>query len=246
MLAYVRAQKLGDFGYFYAYMSQPKSQLETFKSWAGKESDISFYLNSHHVDICDFLTSKQRFKPIRVTASSVIGTAVELGCHPQTEDTITLLVDYVKEAHPTKRATAVFTASWTAPQKAGVHSNQYFHYMASGGEIRINQGKRGYEFTTDEGLIHLNPFYVQYAPDEEGNFNGNAGSYGYKSIEKFIEACRLVNDGRVSLEELDRRNLPTIANTIITTAILEAGRRSLDQKRSIEIVHDKSGSITLK
>lgn len=28
-----RAQKLGDFNYFYSYMSQPKSQLETFKAW---------------------------------------------------------------------------------------------------------------------------------------------------------------------------------------------------------------------
>jgi D-galacturonate reductase len=37
---------LGEFNYFYSYMSQPKSQLETFKAWAGKESDISYYLNS--------------------------------------------------------------------------------------------------------------------------------------------------------------------------------------------------------
>ena len=31
-------------------MSQPKHQLETFKAWAGKSSDISYYLNSHHID----------------------------------------------------------------------------------------------------------------------------------------------------------------------------------------------------
>ena len=43
-----KAKSLGDFNYFYSYMSQPKSQLETFKAWAGKESDISYYLNSHH------------------------------------------------------------------------------------------------------------------------------------------------------------------------------------------------------
>ncbi len=43
-----RAKKLGDFSYMYAYMSQPKHQLDTFRSWAGKSSDISYYLNSHH------------------------------------------------------------------------------------------------------------------------------------------------------------------------------------------------------
>jgi D-galacturonate reductase len=36
-----KAKTLGDFNYFYSYMSQPKSQLETFKAWAGKDSDIS-------------------------------------------------------------------------------------------------------------------------------------------------------------------------------------------------------------
>jgi D-galacturonate reductase len=44
------ATELGDFGYFYSYMSQPKFQLETFRAWAGLASDISYYLNSHHVD----------------------------------------------------------------------------------------------------------------------------------------------------------------------------------------------------
>lgn len=45
-----RIRGLGDFGYMNAYMSQPKMQLETFKAWAGKASDISYYLNSHHID----------------------------------------------------------------------------------------------------------------------------------------------------------------------------------------------------
>lgn len=43
-------QAMGDFSFINAYMSQPKFQLETFKSWAGKSSDISYYLNSHHID----------------------------------------------------------------------------------------------------------------------------------------------------------------------------------------------------
>ncbi|KLU90050.1 D-galacturonic acid reductase [Magnaporthiopsis poae ATCC 64411] len=58
-----RAQKLGDFNYFYSYMSQPKFQLETFKAWAGVESDISYYLNSHHVDICDSMVSQLGYAP---------------------------------------------------------------------------------------------------------------------------------------------------------------------------------------
>ena len=38
--ARARAATLGEFNFFSAWMSQPKSQLETFKAWAGKDSDI--------------------------------------------------------------------------------------------------------------------------------------------------------------------------------------------------------------
>lgn len=125
--ARAKARTLGDFNYFYSYMSQPKSQLETFKAWAGRDSDISYYLNSHHVDICESMVPE--YAPVKVTASAAKGAAVELGCVPDTEDTITLLVEWRGRRDPAKVATGVYTASWTAPLKAGVHSNQYFHCM---------------------------------------------------------------------------------------------------------------------
>ncbi|KAL5339142.1 hypothetical protein BJX70DRAFT_172108 [Aspergillus crustosus] len=244
--ARAKAKTLGDFNYFYSYMSQPKSQLETFKAWAGKESDISYYLNSHHVDINDFIVDGD-YVPVKVNASASKGTAVELGCVPETEDTITLLVDWKHKSEAGKVATGVYTASWTAPQKAGVHSNQYFHYMGSKGEVRINQAKRGYDVTGDEsGLVWYNPFYMRYAPDEEGNFAGQTG-YGYISFEKFIDAITALNEGRVTLDDLDNRPLPTLKNTIATTAILHAGRVSLDEGRAVEILQvGESGGWELK
>lgn len=79
---------------------------------------------------------------------------------------------------------------------------------------------------------------MKYAPDEEGNFAGQTG-YGYISFEKFIDAVTALNDGKVTLDGLDaREGLPTLKNTLATGAILEAGRRSLDEKRAIEIVTD--------
>jgi len=234
---------LGEFNYFYSYMSQPKSQLETFKAWAGKESDISYYLNSHHVDVCESMVPD--YRPTKVTGSASTGIATDLGCVPETEDTITLLVDWEKKDGSGRRATGVYTASWTAPQKAGVHSNQYFHFMGSKGEVRVDQAKRGYAVTEDEsGLMWYNPFYMKYAPDEEGNFAGQGG-YGYVSFEKFVDACQALKEGRVTLDDLDRRGLPTLKNTIATGAILEAGRISLDEGRSVEIV-EKDGHWSLK
>jgi D-galacturonate reductase len=86
---------------------------------------------------------------------------------------------------------------------------------------------------------------MKYAPDEEGNFNGQGG-YGYVSFEKLIDGVTNLNERKVTLEELDRRGLPTLANTVMTTAILEAGRRSLDENRGVEIVKNGEGVLGLK
>lgn len=231
-----KSQKLGDFNYFYSYMSQPKSQLETFKAWAGIDSDISYYLNSHHIDICDSMVSQLGYVPVRVSATSSKGVATSLGCVDATEDTITVMVTWEKKGDPSKRGVGVYTASWTAPQKAGVHSNQYFHYMAKDGEIRIDQAKRGYDVADDNVgcLMWYNPFYMRYAPDEDGNFNGQTG-YGYVSMEKFVDGCRAINSGALKPEDLDAKGLPTLKNTIATTAILHAGRKSIDEGREVRI-----------
>ncbi|CAH0005314.1 unnamed protein product [Clonostachys byssicola] len=231
-----KARTLGDFNYFYSYMSQPKYQLETFKSWAGRESDISYYLNSHHIDICDSMVQDRGYVPVKVSASSSKGVATDLGCVDETEDTISLLVTWERKDAPGKRAIGVYTASWTAPQRAGVHTNQYFHYLAANGEVRVDQAKRGYDIADDSvgQLQWLNPFYMRYAPDEDGNFNGQTG-YGYISIEKFIDGCRAINDKTATLDDLDAKGLPTLKNTLATTAILEAGRRSIDEKREVGI-----------
>ena len=84
---------------------------------------------------------------------------------------------------------------------------------------------------------------MKYAPDENGNFSGQGG-YGYVSFEKFVDAVTDLKTGKVTLEQLDMKGLPTLRNTIATGAILEAGRRSLDERRPIDI-SEKDGVWTL-
>lgn len=88
-----RIQGLGPFSYLYAYMSQPKHQLHTFKSWAGISSDISYYLNSHHIDFHEW-TVGEKSRPVQVTASAARGVASGEPYDMNCEDTITLLVDW--------------------------------------------------------------------------------------------------------------------------------------------------------
>lgn len=84
---------------------------------------------------------------------------------------------------------------------------------------------------------------MKYAPDEKGNFAGQSG-YGYISFEKFVDAIDELKAGEATLDDLDARGLPTLKNTLATGAILEAGRRSLDEGRPIEIV-EKDGVWSL-
>jgi len=235
--------KLGDFQFFHSFMSQPKFQLETFKYWAGKSSDISYYLNSHHIDVhCWGMQGKAT--PVRVTASGATGIASgeKYGCPEGTEDTITLMTDWVNDGTGNK-GTAVYTASWGAP-KADVHSQQRFHYLGTEGEITADQAHRGYHVCTDDdGLASVNPLYMSYLPGPEGHYNGHHG-YGFKTPQSFVEACIRLNKGETTLAELDA-SLPTLKATIATTAILEAGRRSLDAKGgAVEFTFADDGSIS--
>lgn len=78
--------------------------------------------------------------------------------HESTEDLITLLVDWVSVSDPTKKSVAIYTASWTAPTKSGVHSEQFFNIIGSKGEASVNQARRGYDITVDgEGKQSYNP-----------------------------------------------------------------------------------------
>ncbi len=234
-----RIRGLGDFSYFSAYMSQPKSQLDTFRAWAGKSSDISYYLNAHHIDFHAWAAGGFA-RPVRVHASAATGVAQAL--EMPTEDTITLTADW-ENTTSGNRGTAVYTASWIAP-KSDVHSQQRFHYMGHRGEVTVDQAHRGYTLALDEtGYQSANPLFMKYTPDADGRFAGQSG-YGYRSIEDFIEAARAIRAGQKTAADF-RGKLATAEETALTTAVLEAGRRSLDEDgRVIRILYDSRGSAS--
>ena len=153
---------MGNFQYMYAYMSQPKHQLETFKAWAGKSSDISYYLNSHHVDFSEW-TLAGIARPIRVTATGSTGIATAKGM--ETEDSITLTVQW-QNLNDKTLGCAVYTSSWVAP-KSDVHSQQRFFYMGTKGEITVDQAHRGCTVATDDApFASVNPSVYEVHSNE--------------------------------------------------------------------------------
>ncbi len=234
-----RIRTLGDFSFFQSYMSQPKSQLDTFRSWAGRSSDISYYLNAHHIDFNAWAVSTLA-RPVRVRASASTGWAEAHGI--SAEDTITLTVDWINTSSG-HQATAVYTSSWIAP-RSDVHSQQRFFYMGHGGEVTVDQAHRGYSLATDgDGYASPNPLFMKYTPDADGRFAGQSG-YGYRSIADFVDAARAVRDGSRTVDSFTGQ-LATVHDTVLVTAILEAGRRSLDEDgRIITIDYDDAGRVS--
>ena len=176
-------------------------------------------------------------RPIRVTGTSSTGIAASKGM--KTEDSITLTVQW-ENLNDQSLGCAVYTSSWVAP-KSDVHSQQRFLYMGTNGEITVDQAHRGMTLACDgKPFASVNPLFMKYTPTN-GMFSGQA-SYGVKSFECFIDACLAVNAGTRAVEDFDDGSLATARTTVQGTAILEAGRRSLDADgRPMDIVYGDDG-----
>lgn len=232
-----RIQNLGDFGYFTAFMSQPKMQLETFKDWAGISSDISYYLNSHHIDF-HVWAMQGIAKPVSVYALASTGVAQKILSRP-CEDTITVTVTWKNNSG--SQGHALYTSSWTA-SKSDVHSQQRFFCQMQTAEVTVDQAHRGYYVAEDDvGFNSCNPLFIRNKPDSKGRYVGQS-CYGYVSFERFVDAANEINQGKAKPEDFNTE-LPTGIATVQVTAILEAGRKSLDEGRAVSIIYDDKGEV---
>lgn len=101
----------------------------------------------------------------------------------------------------------------------------------------VDQAHRGYSLSDDvEGFRSVNPLFMKYTPSD-GKFAGQQG-YGYRSLEAFVDAAIEVNRGNRTANDL-RDSLALAADTMRTTAILEAGRLSLDNvNKPVSILYE--------
>lgn len=115
--------------------------------------------------------------------------------------------------------------------------------MGHSGEINVDQAHRGYNMADDgNGYKSINPLFMKYTPTD-GSFSGQSG-YGYKSFEVFINAAIRINKGEAEVKHFEH-SLAAIGKTFCTTAILEAGRKSLDSKKMIRILYEDTSNLCL-
>ena len=103
---------------------------------AGLGSDISYYLNSHHIDL-HVWAMEGVARCVSVVGRASSGVVAEEVLGRPCEDTITLLAEW-ENLQDGSLGHAVYTASWTAA-RADVHSQQRFFCLMSGGEVTADQ-----------------------------------------------------------------------------------------------------------
>lgn len=123
-------------------------------------------------------------------------------------------------------------------------SSSYCNFLkiySQKGEVNIDQAHRGYNMAADgTGYRSVNPLFMKYTPSD-GKFSGQLG-YGYRSFEVFVDAVNQIRDGHASVDDF-HHSLATLEHTYRTTAILEAGRMSLDHQRAVKIIYDTTDPI---
>ena len=109
--------------------------------------------------------------------------------------------------------------------------------MAHEGEATVDQCHRGFSTATEAaGYASPNPLFMRYTPDEGGRFAGQL-AYGFRSVECFVRAA--------AAGDVLGAGLATAAHTLQGTAVLEAGRRSLDSGgRAVRILYASADSQT--
>ena len=117
--------------------------------------------------------------------------------------------------------------------------------MGETGEVNVSQCHRGYFVNTDTAhLASVNPLYWKPTPDVVTKEFTGQRTYGYLTFESTIDAVTRCNAGDKKVGDYDGV-LPTMATTSCATAILEAGRRSLDAGgKAMELVYPSDKSCT--
>lgn len=235
-------QKGPGFTSFIGEMTQPLSQLQTF-AWAGKGSDINYYLNSHFMYfLADALRGFAR--PSQVSATAAWVNAKALGLNTPDRITVNVEWQHMRENRPIpgRIGTATFTSSWVAVPGM-VHSEQWFKCQVGDMQLDVNQAHRGMTVNENGQIRSVNPLFFNKFPHPVTGKLDLSGTYGFESISTFVKNVIALKRGEVELSSLQNPNslLPTLANSFQVTAMLEAANHSWrNSGRPVKILYDQS------
>ncbi len=217
-----REQRFGEFRLGTACLLEKWSyRRSNFQNWCTTENSDAFsYIGCHYVDLVQFITG---LEPVAV---SVYG---------------------IRDRYPNGNEGYLWTDArvrWSNgaclnvqnalgyPDEAPGSNTQGLTMYCSGGDggalLRHSDQYRGLEYSYLGGpYSELSPDYFQYVPMSGGTGLTPVG-YGYRSIERIVEACRKVEQDHSMLDQIDREGLiATPTNSRHNERVIEAARTSI-------------------
>jgi len=216
----VSSNRLGELLYATVEYSQRKTiPRDVFRGWA-ENSNIFQYLGVHYVDLLLWITG---FTPKRVTAWGQKGYLLGLGI--DTWDAMQVVIEWDRGDGGTFVSTHV--TNWIDPDESSAMSDQKINVVGSKGRYQADQKHRGIQVQVDGGGVEdLNPYFIASWSDDVTGHRRYKG-YGIKSVHQFITDVSAVRDGRISVGGLETSR-PSFAAGLISTAVVEAARKSLE------------------
>ncbi len=217
--ATVKQNLLGALSYIDVNYSQRISiPAKVFRQWAEK-TNIFQYLGVHYVDLIHFLTG---YHPQRVMAHGQWGILKASGVGTYDAVHVAIVWKRLDSGHTFY---SHFNTNWIDPDCTSAMSDQKIKIVGTLGRIELDQKNRGIEMvTTKKGIQHLNPYFAEYLPNQDGShyFNG----YGAKSIITFLSDVKHLKDGKTSLSTLQKTR-PSFQSALVSTAVIEKVNESM-------------------
>jgi predicted dehydrogenase len=202
-----------------SYSQRISIPLETFRNWASR-TNIFQYLGVHYADLIYFLTG---LTPIRVSAVGTRGVLDARGV--KTWDSVHATIVW-RNARTEDEMVTQLAIGWVDPVTTSALSDQKFLLVGSEGRMDLDQKDRGVNLVTEAaGIETINPYFSMLLEDADGSpvFQG----YGFKSILRYILDVGDVIANRASPKALEAIR-PSLRQSLVSTAIVEAVNRSLD------------------
>ncbi|MEY8211137.1 MAG: Gfo/Idh/MocA family oxidoreductase [Gammaproteobacteria bacterium] len=208
------------------YSQKIKIPSETFKVWV-EHTNIFQYLGVHYVDLFYFMTE---FKPKKLMAFGTKGKLKSMAIDAYDS----IHVSIVWQDSKGEESITILNTSWVDPNCTSALSDQKYKIIGTEGRIENDHKNRGIEFVSnDSNILHPNPYFSEYTLDANGDWQ--FCGYGFKSIRQFVIDVASVLNGTHLAEEFESTR-PTFSQALVSTSIIEAVNKSLDNESRWELV----------
>ncbi len=221
----INQNEFGKILYNIVEFSQRKSiPTKIFSKWINQTNLIQ-YLGVHYIDLMYFFTKAVPVKILSIGQKKFLNSK-----NINAYDSIQCIIKWKLKNN--EFFDQIIFLNWIDPENSSAMSDQKYKIISTRGRIEIDQKNRGIESVTDfSNIQHPNPDFSYFFKDNDNKYYWSG--YGIESINTFINDVMNIFAKKITIKQLEKTR-PTFKSSLISTAVIEAGIKSL-KKNSIWI-----------